>query len=54
VLPAHIILELKYRVEMPALFRHLVEEFALEPAPVSKYRLAAAALGLAAPEQLSA
>ena len=40
------ILELKFRCEMPVLFKYLVEEFALNPQPVSKYRLAVAALGL--------
>ncbi len=40
------ILELKFRCEMPVLFKYLVEEFALSPQPVSKYRLAATALGL--------
>lgn len=39
------ILELKYRVRVPAVFRRLVEEFALETASASKYRLAMAALG---------
>jgi hypothetical protein len=47
VADADAILELKFRVEMPAIFRHLVEEFALQPATVSKYRLAVARLGLA-------
>jgi len=42
------ILELKFRCEMPVQFKYLVEEFALNPQPVSKYRLAAAALGLVA------
>ena len=41
----NIILELKYRFEMPALFKLLTEEFALNPHPVSKYRLAVVALG---------
>lgn len=45
---SRIILELKYRVEMPALFKALLEGFDLTPQPVSKYRLAAAALGLVA------
>jgi hypothetical protein len=45
-----VILELKYSVTMPLLFKLLVEEFALNPQPISKYRLAAAALGLASPE----
>jgi hypothetical protein len=39
------IIELKYRIGMPAVFKQLVEAFALEPARVSKYRLAAAAIG---------
>jgi len=43
-----VILELKFLFQMPALFKQLVEEFALTPQPVSKYRLAAVALGLAA------
>jgi hypothetical protein len=41
-----IIIELKYRFEMPVLFKLLVEEFALNPQPISKYRLAAVTLGL--------
>jgi len=41
-----IIIELKYHCEMPVLFKLLVEEFALNPQPISKYRLAAVALGL--------
>lgn len=40
-----LILELKYRAYVPALFRQLVEEFRLVPTPASKYRLAMAALG---------
>jgi hypothetical protein len=40
-----IIIELKYRLEMPVLFKQLVEAFALNPQPISKYRLAAVALG---------
>lgn len=47
VLGDRVILEMKYRVEMPAVFKALVEEFRLSPAPVSKYRLSMAALGLA-------
>jgi len=41
----HVILELKYRFQMPVLFKLLAEEFALNPQPISKYRLAAVALG---------
>ena len=47
VLREQVILEMKYRVEMPAVFKALVEEFRLSPARVSKYRLSMAALGLA-------
>ena len=43
-----VILELKFRFATPALFKYLVEEFALTPQSLSKYRLAATALGLAA------
>jgi hypothetical protein len=41
------ILELKYRYAMPLVFKRLVAEFGLNPAPVSKYRMAMEALGLA-------
>jgi hypothetical protein len=41
-----VILELKFRGRAPVLFKYLVEEFALNPQPVSKYRLAVLALGL--------
>jgi hypothetical protein len=43
--PEHCILELKFIRDVPAVFKHLMEEFALVPRPVSKYRLAGAALG---------
>ena len=39
--------QVKYRVEMPTVFKALVEEFGLIPAPISKYRLSTVALGLA-------
>jgi hypothetical protein len=39
------ILELKYRHHLPAIFKHLVETFALEAQPASKYRLSITALG---------
>ena len=38
------ILELKYRARVPAVFRRLIEEFALTPDTASKYRLALAAI----------
>jgi hypothetical protein len=38
------ILELKYRGAPPAVFRHLVEELALNPQVASKYRMGVAAL----------
>ncbi len=46
ILNDQIILELKFRYGMPALFKYFVEEFALTPGAFSKYRLAAAALEL--------
>jgi len=45
VVPGQVILELKYRYRAPAIFRRLVEEFALEPQRASKYRLGITALG---------
>jgi len=41
-----VVLELKFRNELPALFKVLTQKFGLSPQPVSKYRLATAALGL--------
>lgn len=46
-----LILELKYRGLPPAIFRQLVEDFALSPQTASKYRLGVVALGLAAVHQ---
>ncbi len=40
------IVELKYIVAMPAVFKRLVETFSLEPMTVSKYRFSVAALGV--------
>lgn len=51
-MPDRLILELKYRAAPPALFRQLVEEFALAPQPASKYRLGVLAIGLADPQHL--
>ena len=39
------ILELKYHSQMPVMFKGLVEQFALNPKPYSKYRTAAVNLG---------
>jgi hypothetical protein len=44
-LPEHLILELKFAHDLPAIFKRLVEAFGLVPRPASKYRMAAAALG---------
>lgn len=41
------IVELKFLVAMPAIFKRLVETFGLEPMTVSKYRLSVAGLGMA-------
>jgi hypothetical protein len=40
------IVELKYCVALPALFKQLVEQFGLKTQPVSKYRAGLALLGL--------
>jgi hypothetical protein len=45
------ILELKFRLAMPALFKQMIEEFQLSTQPVSKYHLAVTALRCA-PEVL--
>ena len=47
VLPGRMVVELKFRAAMPAVFKQLVEEFKLAPLRVSKYRLAVATLQLA-------
>lgn len=41
------IVELKFLVAMPAIFKRLVETFGLAPTTVSKYRLSVAGLGMA-------
>ena len=46
LMPSAVILELKYRTALPALFKQLVEAAGLAPGPVSKYRLAVLAWGL--------
>ena len=51
VLDGRQILELKYRFAMPAVFKHLVEEFSLSPLAMSKYRLSAAVLNGDAPQE---
>ncbi len=47
LIQGHCIVELKYRVELPALFRQLVETFKLESSAVSKYRLGLSVLDYA-------
>ena len=47
------VVEMKYRDSVPALLRRLVEDCALDPTAVSKYRLSVAALGLAEAESAS-
>jgi hypothetical protein len=46
VAPANVVMEMKFRGETPVLFKELIEKFALSPKKMSKYRLAAVALGL--------
>jgi hypothetical protein len=43
-----VLLELKYRRHLPALFKALMQDFGLNPGPMSKYRLAIEASGRAA------
>lgn len=47
VLTTQSIVEMKYRIEPPAVLKHLIEEFKLEPAGVSKYRMSMDALAAA-------
>jgi hypothetical protein len=47
LLADHAILEMKFRMAMPAEFKEIVERFALQAQPISKYRLAVVALGCA-------
>jgi hypothetical protein len=47
VLSDEVVLEIKYRRELPVLFRELVSSFQLSPRPFSKYRAAITTLGLA-------
>ncbi len=44
-LTEQVLLELKYRKNLPALFKVLMQDFTLAPEPLSKYRLAIQALG---------
>jgi hypothetical protein len=44
VATGQVIIEMKFCVETPAVLKHLVEEFGLSPAPISKYRLSLGAL----------
>lgn len=46
ILKDQIILELKFRYDLPALFKHLIGTFALMPNAFSKYRQSTVALGL--------
>lgn len=48
LLTGETILEMKYGRQVPAVFKHLLEEFGLNPRSASKYRRAAESLGLAA------
>jgi hypothetical protein len=45
LLSDQVIVEMKFRVALPAAFKELVERFVLNPGRISKYRLAAVALG---------
>ena len=43
----HMIVEMKFRLGMPALFTEALEKFRIEAQPISKYRLAVTGLGYA-------
>jgi hypothetical protein len=43
------IVEMKFRIAMPVVFKELAEKFKIEPRRVSKYNVTAIALGLASP-----
>jgi len=45
----HMILEMKFRLAMPSMFKQALEEYRLEAQPISKYRLAVTGLGYAPP-----
>lgn len=47
LLPRQVICEFKFRQSLPRLFKELIESFALNPTPCSKYRRFIAAAGLA-------
>lgn len=46
LLAEHVVLELKFRSAMPAMFKRLIQEMGLSPTGVSKYRLGIQAWGL--------
>jgi hypothetical protein len=46
VAPSNVVMELKFRGDTPAIFKELIEKFTLAEKKMSKYRLAAVALGL--------
>ena len=48
-----VILEMKFRVALPAVFKSLIEEMALAPGRVSKYRLGMAAIGRVVDDSLA-
>jgi hypothetical protein len=45
ILTEQVLLELKFRRHLPALFKGLMQDFSLTPGPLSKYRLAIQAMG---------
>jgi hypothetical protein len=47
MLTDQVLLELKFRRHLPAVFKGLMQDFSLTPGPLSKYRLAIQALGRA-------
>jgi hypothetical protein len=47
ILPGQTIVEMKFRLAMPAVLKEIVQQFRLTAQPISKYRLALPVLGLA-------
>lgn len=47
IFPGRTILEMKFRMAVPSLFKQMVEEFGLEAETISKYKLAVTGLGCA-------
>jgi hypothetical protein len=52
LLPGLCIVELKFRLDMPPVFKSLLGQLSMNPQPISKYRLSIQAFGLAMPQNI--